>query len=283
MSDYLKAFPKKTTDWIVPFYNKVWKHLKKNYGGCSIDRQVPAPIGPSCTDFGAPKPLVIELDVYVGGSAYKWEHRFDSSQRVNHRSFLAAAYHDWSDTNFNYKQQTILALCLGVEAASQGTRYPAIVPNPYRPMLPGTYKKESFANMCVYDFFNKTGYTAEAATWYNTLMQTTQDNVPAGAKGVNWFKNWFLPLYQQHNNTMSFQSTYFGLLAQHFPTVLDGAGVTSYVRRASVGEYVHFMSAAVGRSLEGMARVLFNTGWKPEELTAARTNFPVLNTMYAYP
>ncbi|KAI9101223.1 hypothetical protein DFS34DRAFT_648107 [Phlyctochytrium arcticum] len=246
MSTYLKALPTTRTQWIVPFYNQAWKYLKKNYGGCRVDRQVPAPIGPGCTDFGAPKPLVVQLDTFNGVGQYNWENRFDSSARVSHRSFLAATYKDWSSTYVTSKQHTILALCLMVESASQGTRYPAIVPNPYRPMGHNTYKKESFANMCAYDFFNKTGYAAEAATWYDTLMQTTQDNVPPGAKGVNWFKNWFLPLYEERNNTMSFQSTYYGLLAQYFPTMLDGKGVTSYVRRPSVGEYVHFMSAAVG-------------------------------------
>ncbi|KAI9101324.1 hypothetical protein DFS34DRAFT_466317 [Phlyctochytrium arcticum] len=170
-----------------------------------------------------------------------------------------------------------------VEFSSQGVRYPPAVTSTYRPMGDNTYKKESFANMCVYDFFNKTGYAADAATWYNTLMSTTQDNVPSGAVAVNWFKNWFLPLYQEHSNTMSFQTTYDGLLAQYFPTTLDGAGITSYVRTANEGEYVHFMSAAVGRSLEGMASVLFNTGWKPAQFAAARTTFPVLTAMYPYP
>ncbi|KAI9099553.1 hypothetical protein DFS34DRAFT_693945 [Phlyctochytrium arcticum] len=276
MTDTLKALPSSTTRWIVPCYNRVWKYMKTTYGGCRVDRQIPAPIGPGCKDFGAPKPLVVQFDydIVTGWTNYMSDDRFYG----HYLQSLGASYEDWSEisgTAFKTKRETVSDLCVSVELASQGVRG--------TPMIGNVYGWDTFPNMCVYDFFNKTGYAAEAAILYNILMQTAEDNKPPGSIGVNWFKNWYLPLYQEHNNTMSFQSTYYGLLSQYFPTMLEGLGSARYLRQASVGEYVHFMSAAVGRSLTGMASVLFNTGWKSSEFTAARTTFPALKSMYPYP
>ncbi|KAI9103725.1 hypothetical protein DFS34DRAFT_605575 [Phlyctochytrium arcticum] len=221
-----------------PFYNRLWNHLKQNYGGC------------------------------IGWTA-KFPHRSAPAVPISARPNL-------SDSHSRPKQQSAIALCLFVEFASQGTNY--------SPMVPDIYRQETFPNMCVYDFFNRTtGYAAEAAIWYNTLMSTVQSSIPPGAVHVNWFKNWYLPLFEEHGNSLSVQSTYYGLLSRYFPTSVDGMGMAGYVRRATVGEYIHFMSAAVGRNLEGTATVLFNTGWKPEQLIATRIAFSVLNSMYPDP
>ncbi|KAI9088853.1 hypothetical protein DFS34DRAFT_639844 [Phlyctochytrium arcticum] len=282
MSDALKALPSQTTQWIVPFYNKVWKYLKKTYGGCTVDRQIPASAGgPGCRDFGAPKPLVVQLGVPGAGwynGWYKSYDRFDPSfgnERVNFRSYLTATFDGWSDTNFAIKQKTIYALCILVEYASQGVHH--------TPMVNYVWGQDNFSEMCMYDVFRNTGFAAEAAQEYDILMAKTQSKHPSDATNVNWFKDWFWPLYQENNHTMSFQSTYFGLMSQYFPTYIQGPGNEVYARQMNIGEFAHFMSAAVGRSLEAMAMGGFNTGWKQEWFAKARTAFPALNSMYDYP
>ena len=53
---------------------------------------------------------------------------------------------------------------------------------------------------------------------------------------------------------MAFMDRFFGLLNQHFPKRLENDDRNLiYNRRMNAGEFVHFMSGAVGRNLSGMA------------------------------
>ncbi|MET9630400.1 hypothetical protein ABZX92_23305 [Lentzea sp. NPDC006480] len=42
----------------------------------------------------------------------------------------------------------------------------------------------------------------------------------------------------------------------------------------NAGEFVHFMSGAVGRDLSGMAQQAFNSGFNRAQFDQAKVNFP---------
>ncbi|KAI9088192.1 hypothetical protein DFS34DRAFT_620828 [Phlyctochytrium arcticum] len=48
----------------------------------------------------------------------------------------------------------------------------------------------------------------------------------------------------------------------------------------TLGEFIHFMSAAVGRNLSTMAATKFNTGWNPQSYWNATTLYPELTYPY---
>ncbi|KAI9091889.1 hypothetical protein DFS34DRAFT_634493 [Phlyctochytrium arcticum] len=115
-------------------------------------------------------------------------------------------------------------------------------------------------------------------------MSSSSNDRPSGSNDVFWFRDWHYPLRVQMGNSLAFYNTFFGFLNEYFPTVLENGGANlAYVRKLDVGEYVHFMSAAVGQSLVSKASTAFNSGWIPSKFATARVTFPALNSMYTYP
>jgi hypothetical protein len=76
--DGLKAEPAAQTARIGPLVTDIRQYFKRAYGDCAVPRDLPAPIGPGCENFGAPKPLLefMHRDVVRGGTI---RQRFDSN------------------------------------------------------------------------------------------------------------------------------------------------------------------------------------------------------------
>ncbi|KAI9089821.1 hypothetical protein DFS34DRAFT_638845 [Phlyctochytrium arcticum] len=276
MNSGLMNVDRMTTRWILPFYNKAWKFLKNTYGTCEIPRNLPAPIGPGCENFGEPKPLVAMLGdgQDVGNGFWDWRVRFDSDTRTDFRHFLAQGNDDWGN-DYEIKVRAMNLLCRSVEVGSQGIHL-----TPVRDVWGDGY----FSDMCTFDFFNRSGYAAEASRFYTEQMENVQSAYPPDTQDAIWFRNWYYPLWVQYGNTLAWHNKFFALLSRYFPTELSGNGINLvYTGQMNVGEYVHFMSATVGRSLIPMAISAFNSGYKPAQLDDARLTFPDLNSMYTYP
>ncbi|KAI9103135.1 hypothetical protein DFS34DRAFT_590698 [Phlyctochytrium arcticum] len=277
--------PRSTTGWIVPFYNKAWKYLKETYGSCSVPRTLGAPIGPACEAFGAPKPLIAQfglgqspaMDPWSDGWG-AWTTRFDPSSggsRTNFRTWLGQTHNGWLPNDYGIKRLSIHYLCMAVETGAAGVNdTPAMA----------VWGQSTFSDICSYDFFNKTGMTSEATQAYTEWRADSTDTYPPGTSNARWFRDWYYPLWVEKGYSLAWHETFFGLLSQYFPTQPENSNANLvYTRRMNMGEYVHFMSATVGRNLRPMAITSFNSGFSSSQFTTARTAFPALNSMYTYP
>ncbi|KAI9089825.1 hypothetical protein DFS34DRAFT_654416 [Phlyctochytrium arcticum] len=253
MSSTAMNLPRITTRWIVPFYNKVWKFMKTTYGGCSLGTG--------------------ESPVSDGWSS--WRVRFDNNSRNAFRHFLGQAHNGWAENDYGIKSLSMNLLCRHVEVGSQGVHEtPAF----------SLWGGGKFADICTYDFFNRSGYASEAAQAYSQYAPEFQSDFPPGAVNAYWFRDWYYPLWVEKGNTLAWHQTYFALLSQYFPASYVNNGYNlKYSRQMNVGEYVHFMSATVGRNLAPMAQTAFNSGYDATKFATARTTFPALNSMYTYP
>jgi hypothetical protein len=260
----LRALPASGTAWIAPFTTDVWRHIKASYGKCAVDRNLPAPIGPNCTNFGAPKPALAfyHQGKHGGGTV---ANRFDGFSGF--RTTLDVGDTGWRESNAVLHDMITHEACHQVEGASQGVHEsPAFT----------VWGDSKWAEFCVYDFYARTGRTADANRVLN-LFTNGRDNLPSGARGAAWFRDWFLPLWKDGGNNAEVMQRYFGLLSQYFPTRSENSGRNLiYTRRMTTGEYVHFTSAAAGKDLSGRAATAFNSGFNRAEFEKAQRDFPAM-------
>jgi hypothetical protein len=258
----LRALPAAGTAWVAPFVTDVWRYIKATYGSCSVPRNLPAPIGPNCQNFGAPKPALefLHQNKHGGGTV---ANRFDSFSGF--RTTIDVGDTGWNAGNGVLHDELVHEACHQVEGASQGVHEsPAFQ----------IWGDSKWAEFCVYDFYANTGRAADA----NRVMQlftSHRDNLPAGAQNVAWFRDWFLPLWQDNGRNGAVMQRFFGLLSQYFPTRTENGGRNLvYTRRMTTGEFVHFMSAASGRDLSGRAATVFNSGFSRSQFEQAQRDFP---------
>ncbi|KAI9097395.1 hypothetical protein DFS34DRAFT_124195 [Phlyctochytrium arcticum] len=135
-----------------------------------------------------------------------------------------------------------------------------------------------WAQICLYDFYNRTNRT-RLANRARTRFLESQNDLPPGAKDVQWFKNWFLPIYEEGKGPAPLVA-FFAHLAQEFPMFLNDGKFLTYSRRLNLAEYVHFMSAATGKDQTARAATTFGAAFKKEEFENARVDFAQLNPKY---
>ncbi|MEU0882681.1 discoidin domain-containing protein [Lentzea sp. NPDC005914] len=259
----LLALPPSQTAWAIPFVAEVWRHYRETYGSCAVNRPLPAPIGPNCTRFGYPKPLIAFFHEgrYHGGTVV---NRFD--EFAGFRNTIDVGDDGWSVNNATLRDVITHEECHIVEGASQGVHE--------SPAYGEIWGDSKWAEICQYDFYRKSGRTDDAKRVFNQYMNN-RDDLPQGARQAAWFRDWFYPLYQETGSTMAFMDRFFGLLNQHFPKRQENDNRNLiYTRRMNAGEFVHFMSGAVGRDLSGMAQQAFNSGFNRAQFDQARAAFP---------
>jgi hypothetical protein len=260
----LQALPASGTAWIAPFVTDVWRHVKSTYGQCAVDRDLAAPIGPGCANFGAPKPALAFMHQNKHGGRTV-TNRFDGFSGF--RTTLDIGDNGWKESSGVLHDRIVHEACHEVEGSSQGIHEsPAF----------SVWGDSKWAEFCVYDFYARSGRTADANRVFDEFSKN-RDNMPSGATQAAWFRDWFLPLWKDSGDNADVMKRYFALLAQNFPTRSenDGRNLT-YTRRMTTGEFVHFMSAADNRDLSGRAASAFNSGFKRAEFEKAQRDFPAL-------
>lgn len=260
----MQQIPADQTAWISPFVGDVFRYVKLSYGACAVPRTLPAPIGPNCEAFGAPKPLIVFLHAtsgngYAGGNA----NRFDAFSGFRNTIDISAP--NWSVGNTLDRDMIVHEIGHIVEGAGQGVHEsPAYT----------IWGDSKWAEFLIYDFYANTGRTADASRVFAQFLNY-RDNVPSGATNAAWFRDWFFPLWRDNGRSAAVMQRYFGLVSQFFPTQLENQGRNLiYTRRMTTGEFVHFMSGAAGVDLSARAAAAFNTGFDRSAFDRARTDFP---------
>ena len=244
-----------------PFVTDVWKYIKATYGKCDVDRQLPAPIGPGCTNFGAPKPALafFHQGRHGGGTV---DNRFDANSGF--RTTIDVGDTGWDESNGVLHDEIVHEACHEVEGSSRA----------YTNHLPSTCGVTRSGRSSASTTSTPTP-VARLTRSDRALFSGHADNLPAGAKDAHWFKDWFLPLWHDSGNNAAVMQRYFGLLSQHFPTRTENSGRNLiYTRRMNAGEYVLFTSAAAGKDLSGRAAQAFNSGFSRAQFEQARKDFP---------
>jgi hypothetical protein len=249
------------TGWVLSYVEEVWRYLKREYGSCAVPRELPAPIGPGCEAFGEPKPLIVLLNSSGNGGTIGL--RFDEFS--GYRNTLSISDGSWDVGNGILRDVISHEACHVVEGAGQGVHEsPAF----------RVWGDSKWAHFCQYDIYVNTGRAADAARIFTAWMND-RDNVPPGATGVAWFRDWFFPLWQEGGGNAQVMHRFFRLLSQYFPARPEnGNRNLIYTRRMTLGEYVHFTSGAAGRDLSGRAAQTFGAVFDRAQFDKARRDFP---------
>ena len=132
---------------------------------------------------------------------------------------------------------------------------------------------DKFSEIFTYDLYLKLGLETEAERVKNTFTEASVDFPKAE---TFWFRDWFLPIYDNYNGSVALNN-FFKVLAANYP--IDG---TDYARDMTLGELVHFFSGATGVDLEPLAVTAFDfNDANQNELLQARAEFPNLNYPFA--
>lgn len=138
-----------------------------------------------------------------------------------------------------------------------------------------------FMEIFNYDVLMNIGREDEASTVY-TQMQNQDPYADYPGKiynGVNWFMDWFYPIYTAHGKG-ALLGKYFKVLADNYPKV---GNVFTRNRNMNLGEFVHFWSGAAGVNLKEQAKTAFGSYWSASaeaQLRIAQEDFP--NVKYPY-
>ncbi|KAI9102842.1 hypothetical protein DFS34DRAFT_412846 [Phlyctochytrium arcticum] len=252
--------------WVSPFATDVWQYMKKTYGGCAdVKPPTTDKIG-TCERFGDPKPMlfVAHKGKYGGGTV---RSRFDEVSQ--YRNFVDIAYTGWNESDDELRDVIVHEFCHHVEGSSRGTHEsPAF----------DIWGDSMWAQYCIFDYYTTTGNTRLAERALTRWTPSTFDR-PQGAVKATWFKDWFHPLWTDFKGPQAMVN-FFTLLADNFPVRKTSDGYNTYTRRMTIGEFVHFTSAAAGKDLRDRAKTAFNSGWKPEQFDQARKDFSALNNKY---
>ena len=194
-----------TTAWLSPFISDIWKYLKQEYGSCAVARELPAPIGPGCEAFGAPKPMLAFLHKSGSGGG-TIRQRFDASSSF--RTTIDVGVSDFLEDNSTLRDTMVHEACHQVEGASQGVHDSPAFP---------VWGDSKWAEFCVFDFYTRTGRSLDARRAFDKFSSGS-DGLPAGASNAAWFRDWFFPLWQQEGGSPAVMERFFGLLSQHSPS-----------------------------------------------------------------
>lgn len=128
--------------------------------------------------------------------------------------------------------------------------------------------KDKFAQIFTFDIYKKLEMGADST---RVKQEYLNDVADFPSPGTQWFKDWFLPIYEGYNGATTL-SNFFKILAQNYP--IDGS---DYSKNMNMGEFVHFWSGATGEDLQSLAETAFewNDGFN-NELLQARAEFPNL-------
>ena len=129
--------------------------------------------------------------------------------------------------------------------------------------------QDKFSEVFRYDLYTSLELSEHAKRTHDSAIGTVSSFPSAD---TYWFRDWFLPLYENYEGSLIF-SNFFKVLSQQYKK--NGE---AYAGDMNMGEFVHFFSGASGDDLQPLAETAF--GWTEQwesELLQARTDYPNLN------
>ncbi|MCD0490484.1 hypothetical protein LPB86_19755 [Pedobacter sp. MC2016-14] len=243
--------------WINKKMSDTWAYVKKNYG-----------------DFGDAK----DPRLYVIC------HRVDDVNLPSTAPYAGGHPSAYLNASHDYKNVVDVGLGGSVWASSTGQSIGVLVHEAGHIVcganngMSGAPSDElwgdsKFMEIFNYDVFMNIGMEAEAAKVYAQMqvLDPTANYPGIKFRGVNWFMDWFYPIYTAHGRG-ALLGKYFKLVAANFP-----ANNKIYFRYLNLGEFVHFWSGAAGVNLKAQAQLAFGTYWTPlveAQLSNAKQDFP---------
>lgn len=238
--------------WMNQDFTDVWEYVKQNYGS-----------------FSDPK-LNMVFHSRPGHSGGHPATVFDSSHDYRNVGDLGGSWETREGWNLHASIHEVGHI---VEGGSKGVKNSPAFP---------IWGDSKWAEIFIYDVMKRLGWEAEAQQAYNDFI-VKEESFPK--PGTAWFRNWFLPIYEQGDSSAAL-NRFFDLLAQYFPQH-NG----EYTRNMNMGEFVHFWSGAAQFSLEAQADTAF--GWSRDleiQFRQAQIDFPftypqllTVNTIAAAP
>ncbi|KAI9094045.1 hypothetical protein DFS34DRAFT_251703 [Phlyctochytrium arcticum] len=262
----LKATPNFAA-WFEPFVRQLWAYNLKNFGDCAVQRNSSFYSGRACENYGAPKPLVIFAwlsNVKKSYSVSRFLTRdgaYRHAIKIEATSFTGAAIGDIKDMLGH--EMTVIAT-----NGAQGT------------LVMSTWSlwssDDGWSRFPLYDFYHQTGDLVSRSRYYSDWVTRTVNDAPDGSNNVMWFP-FFYSLWLETGQNINFMTKfwqYYGTYTNLTLAVTINAYKTTI--EMSVGEFTHFMSAAVGRNLTTLAASTFNTGWNAQSYRNATQLYPNL-------
>ncbi|MGV3766761.1 MAG: PKD domain-containing protein [Chitinophagaceae bacterium] len=239
--------------WPFAFLDTVWGYVKANYGAfgknLGQDDRLYGVFHTSNSDYNGGHPAAYFDD----------HHHYRNVLDCGTGNGLTAWAEDWGWNT------GVLVHEIGhiVEGASKGVKEsPAF----------DIWGDSKWAEIFAYDVFKGIGRTRDMRDTYNECIDKAD---PFPTVGSWWFKDWYLPIYEQYGG-VTVLNKFFDLLAAHFPKA-PYQNLKMYTRRMNFGEYIHYMSAAAGANLQPLVTKAF--GWKTEwttMLSNAKMSYPGL-------
>lgn len=218
------------TKWLYPFLDTVWSYTRSVYG-----------------DFGQRDTTnrlftIFHTGKYSGGHPFLY---YDANRLYRNGIDIGAGEDAWLHQT-NWETNTIIhEIGHIVEMAGKGVK-----DSPAHGSIWGDSK---WAEIFVYDVYKNTHMTTKMNDAYDDFYNTADDFPRANTA---WFKNWFLPIYEQFNEA-AILNAYFEKLASAFPKRPYPVIGQEYTRALNFGEFIHFWSAATGVNLSTRARLAF--------------------------
>ncbi|HEY0467833.1 MAG TPA: hypothetical protein VGC79_26715, partial [Polyangiaceae bacterium] len=249
-----------SVDWLRPILNQNFQFAKAAYGSLSDPM-----LFVIAEQDGRPEDT---RDIYGGGGVV-----YVSSPEAYYRNISFAASGDWTDQNALWNINA-LTHELGhiVESNNNGW---------FDSPSFSAWGDSKWCEIFVWDVFAHS--TTLPKGWADRTF--SELNSAVDDYGNHWFRDFTYPLYQGTlGNTSASRkgsalySRYFQLLAQYLPKRNSTYGG----KQMTVGEYLHFMSAAAGVNLEAQAKIAFR--WTPElelQFANAQLQFPQVLALYS--
>ena len=231
----------KTIEWCYQPFTDMWRVVKETY--------------PTLSD---PKLyIVLHYDASGGGLGRLYHYR--DEQQLYRNIVHVTLDGDWTAESTSGFKYDVLSHEIAhiIEGCASTRKYSVFF---------GVWMDSKWAEIFQYDIFKKMNPT-RAASWHAKYMNADPDNFPSS--NSYWYSKFFYPAYEKYGEGQLYVR-FFELLGLHYRQQnmeLNESG--------TLGELIHFLSAAANADLQYLAKDAF--GWNDKwemELMNARVNYP---------
>ena len=238
-----------TLTWPRDAASKIWKYSWDTYEGFGDDHRLK---------------VILHLDKYFGGHPGYYLSEMHGFQNVID---IGLNNSQWADS---------LGLPLDMITHEIGHIVESCAFNTLESPAYPIWGDSKWAEIFQYDVYKALGWSEKAQSWHNEKLKTSDDFPRAG---TFWYRDWFYPIYSTYGETAVLVE-FFRLLSENFPTKPINGG-EAFTRNLTMGEFVHFWSAAASSDLKEMALTAFGPTDKQGhdwvlQLDQAKKDFPSL-------